>query len=437
MARSLTATAHPDDARVQVTLDWTGSNLVTNPSFETNTTGWVTGSGTLVRSTAQSYTGSASGLYTTTAATPSSNYVYQNPAMAVVAGRTYTAQARVRMSTATPRALRLRLQFLDGSGVQVGTVAVGDTATIGSAWTRITATGTAPAGAVTARFFVVNNDASVVVGDAWHIDAAMLEEAATASDYLDGDTAGASWSGTAHASTSAVDPVATATVERVDDATGAVSPVRNAEPAALSGGRWTGGDFEAPFDRPIHYRTTIAGTVLVSGTVALDSSGRTWLRHPGQPSRNVELRPDGPPNLTRPIKQAVFDVLGRVAPVAVSMLRNSERGEIVVSTDTDAERVAMVAILADGSPLLLSTPEGYGLGSMYVAVGDVEERRPTRLVTEATRLFALPFVVVDRPAGPATGGAGLSWQAALDAYPDWQALAAAEGTWLGLAEGIG
>lgn len=229
-----------------------------------------------------------------------------------------------------------------------------------------------------------------------------------------------------------------ALIERVN-ADGSVVPVRGADPAPLVAGQWVGDDYEAPLDESFYYQassTEVPGTVITSATYELASSGDTWLKHPGRPFLNVKVKPTKAPDLTRPIEQGVFDVLGRSRPIATSMLRRSERGELSLRTDTDNERVALLALLQDGVPLLLATPSGYGLGSRYLAIGELLEARLTTYGKEPARYWTLPFTVVDRPSGGALA-AGNSWSDVVGSYPSWSQLLASEGTWTGVLEGIG
>lgn len=230
----------------------------------------------------------------------------------------------------------------------------------------------------------------------------------------------------------------TALVERVN-ADGSVLPVRGADPATLVAGAWVGDDYEAPLDELFYYQATstdVPGTVLTSSTHTLSSGGETWLKHPGRPFLNAKVKPTRAPDLTRGIEQGVFDVLGRSRPIATSMIRRSERGELALHTSTDDERGELLALLQDGVPLLLSTPSGYGIGSVYIAVGELTEQRLTTYGKEPARNWSLPFTVVDRPSGGALA-AGNSWSDVLGTYPSWSQLLASEGSWTEVLEGVG
>lgn len=231
---------------------------------------------------------------------------------------------------------------------------------------------------------------------------------------------------------------ATATVERVNG-DGTIVPVRGADPATLVAGAWAGDDYEAPLDSTFYYQATSTdqpGVVITSPSYVMDSQGNTWLKHPGKPVLNMIVEVATGPDLTRPVAQGVFEVLGRSRPIAVTMRRGSERGELLINTHTDADRVGLLALLEDGEPLLLSAPDGYGVGSVYVAVGEVGERRLTHVGRTADRQFQLPITVVDRPSGTALA-LGNSWSDVLGSYPSWSQMLATEGTWIDVLQGVG
>lgn len=231
---------------------------------------------------------------------------------------------------------------------------------------------------------------------------------------------------------------ATATIERIDSS-GAITAVRGAELATLVAGAWAGLDYEAPLDEPFTYRATSTarpGESVTSPQYTLTSAGRTWLKHPGRPFLNTTVEIGQAPDWSRPTTQGVFDVLGRTSPIAVTMRRSAPRGDLVVNTVADADAAALRALLDDGSPLYLQTPDGYGVGNVYVSVGDVAEARLTHVGTETARRWTLPLIVVDRPAGGVIAF-GNSWSDVLGEYASWSALLEAEGTWESVLEGIG
>lgn len=231
---------------------------------------------------------------------------------------------------------------------------------------------------------------------------------------------------------------ATATIERVDGS-GAITPVRGAELATLVAGAWVGDDYEAPLDEPFYYRATSTdrpGVAVESVQYTMPSNGLAWLKHPGRPFLNTVVTVSMPPSWTRPVAQGVFDVLGRSAPVAVSMRRNSPRGDLTLYTEDEASRVALLLLLDDGSPLYLQTPSGRGVGNVYVSIGEVAESRLTHIGTTEARSWTLPLTVIDRPTGGVLA-AGNSWSDVLGSYASWSAMQQSEDTWTSVLEGVG
>lgn len=185
--------------------DGTRTNLITNPSLETNTTGWSGTNVTTSRSTSYAKYGSNSfkGVVTTTG---TNRYLdYFNTAVPVNAGQTYTYSCWVYLPTTNTADISLTLQvhpwraagFLAGINLDTETVTRGT-------WTRFSGTFTAPATATSALFRILNT-ASWVAGQEIYIDGALLEQSSTLGDYFDGSSTvpiGCAWTGTANASSS-------------------------------------------------------------------------------------------------------------------------------------------------------------------------------------------------------------------------------------------
>jgi hypothetical protein len=192
----------------------TRTNLATNPSLETNSTGWiVSGAGsTGVRSTLQYLFGTASIKwdYPSTLASPLLVY---NPGagsfrIPVVAGQTYTASVYLF----TDNADDYRVDIRWATAVTGGTVT--DTAgtsalIIANIWTRYSATGTCPVGYSFAQVNIVRLT-NTVTGTTF-ADGALFETGSSLLPYFDGTYADTytgytlteqAWNGTADASTS-------------------------------------------------------------------------------------------------------------------------------------------------------------------------------------------------------------------------------------------
>ncbi len=173
------------------------TNLLTNPSFETNTTGWsnVNGS-TLSSSTDHAWIG-----------TKSQKVVYDGTARAVdqtgtsvasypfATGNTYTFSAYVWVPTGMPA---VKIKY--GGGLYNVT---GTTSTLNDQWERLSVTYTTTV-AGTAYLYLLNAATSVPNATGFYVDGAMLEvnSSPALGTYFDGDSADSTWTGTAHASTS-------------------------------------------------------------------------------------------------------------------------------------------------------------------------------------------------------------------------------------------
>ena len=179
---------------------FTRANLLTNPSFETNTTGWSNVNGSILSSSAtQAWVGTKSQkvVYDGTAraaeqtGTSVASYGFTNLT-------TYTFSAYVWVPTGQPA---VKIKF-GGPNYNVS----GSTTTTHDQWERISVTATAT-GTNTAWLYILNAATSVANGIGFYVDGAMLEMSSAPSTYFDGSTAASgpytyAWTGTANASTS-------------------------------------------------------------------------------------------------------------------------------------------------------------------------------------------------------------------------------------------
>ena len=195
----------------------TRTNLVTNPSFETNTTGWTTSNATITRITTDSYAGGACcqvsklavangrirGVSTTS-----------GDRIPVTAGTAYRFSWWVKVPTGQPScSLRIRTEEYQASGTRnpdqvSSTTVVSDT----DGWVRLSFSDTPVAGATPTVTMVTSVEETTANARTYLVDAAMVEQTNTLLPYFDGSfdagwsgyilDGALSWSGTAHASTS-------------------------------------------------------------------------------------------------------------------------------------------------------------------------------------------------------------------------------------------
>lgn len=181
-------------------------------------------------------------------------------------------------------------------------------------------------------------------------------------------------------------------------------PVRGAFPVA-SGGTVTVADPEAPLDLAVSYLATSPTypyqqlRTAAPVTLAAAARGGTWLTHPTRPELAMTVQVDAQPAKDRDIDQAVFPVLGRRMPVVLTGgVRRAASFTVQIFTQTEAERLGMLALLDDGAPLLLRTPAGYGFDPLcWVAVGKVTETPWIEYGPEPARYWPLVCQQVDPP----------------------------------------
>jgi len=176
------------------------ANLCTNPSLETNSTGWTSAQPSTVRSGLQelygefslqvpmsSLTDSNVGTFTFTAAAPGtyaiSMYVY-TPPLSSLAGRTVSVTREAGTATSTQTS-------------QISPTLVG------GQWVRISEIRNVTVVGTITMVFRLSGTLSTAVGQTLYFDGALVEQSATVDDYFDGNTSPlCSWTGTANNSTS-------------------------------------------------------------------------------------------------------------------------------------------------------------------------------------------------------------------------------------------
>lgn len=178
-----------------------------------------------------------------------------------------------------------------------------------------------------------------------------------------------------------------------------------------------------------------------------------WLKDPARPRLNIPLQ-CGSADIAAPCDTGAgayfiglagrqfaadaktMDIPGAARGTAAYSARKDFTSTLRLVTRTLPDRDALEAILATGAPLLLQLPPEYGERDQYVQVGQYTEDRLTNDHRTPWRAFTLPYVVEDAPIGPAQGPAGMNW-ADLSAYPTWTALKATGKTWGDLSGGGG
>lgn len=200
-----TATQARDHLEIGLDADYdpsTRTNLVTNPSFETNTTGWSTSvpayhlnSGAVLSrvtpTVAQS--GSYVGQIVTPGSAAAEGVAYAFSGYTFLAGTAYTLSMRVMADAATDVDLVLGKASADAARSDLSLAA--------GTWTDISVTWTPAADGSTVYAVLCTDLGGSPVARTIQIDKVMVEAASSAGTYFDGRVGGI-WTGTADASTS-------------------------------------------------------------------------------------------------------------------------------------------------------------------------------------------------------------------------------------------
>lgn len=168
-------------------------------------------------------------------------------------------------------------------------------------------------------------------------------------------------------------------------------------------------DAEAPLDTPIQYEIASARAPgFVASTTPVTVSGDLFkppydalLTHPGL-AKTIPVWVETDPEITNSIEQGKFQVIGRRNKVVISApQRGGDEGDLTFVVESLEQRTQLLAMLDDGSPLLLRSKGGYGKPPMWwLAFSDITvspaESGTANTVNEVRRIKA-PFVETDRP----------------------------------------
>jgi phage tail-like protein len=205
VAQSTTPTEVSGTKYWKLSVPSTRTNLCTNPSFETNGSGWGNISGTVIAVTAGTW-GSGSDVLQVTCnnATATGTFINNTSfsAYPVTGGLTYTASVYAKHISGTARVANVTYLWSRPTG---NTFATGGTSvTLSATPQRLSVTATAPANATGLTIWIsIYSSGTTTTADISQWDMLLLEQSTTVNDYFDGSmTSYASWSGTAHLSTS-------------------------------------------------------------------------------------------------------------------------------------------------------------------------------------------------------------------------------------------
>lgn len=180
--------------------------------------------------------------------------------------------------------------------------------------------------------------------------------------------------------------------------------VRGAVGAQLAGDPTTVRDWEVPFNVALVYTVTFYNangtTVGVGASAAFTmpyDDCRAWLVDLAAPTNSLQAVVASFTPLDFEVPAGVHRVLDRRAPVMVTLPAWTPDAELVLLTDTLAERDAVRNLLGSGYAFLLRTDPAQGIGNMYLGVLDFKEGRISTLGEPPYRQFTVDVVQVSRP----------------------------------------
>jgi hypothetical protein len=175
------------------------TNLVSNPSFETNTTSWSgISSGTIARVSSDSYIGDYCLQITTPGSTAAGAFfVYTTSTHG-----TYTGQFMIKAATASDigktASILMRANYSDATTTDVSVLI-----TLSEEWQLATAAVTSNGAKTLSNISIFARDLTAGTARVFLIDAVQVEAKSYRTPYCDGSLgSGFAWTGTAHASTS-------------------------------------------------------------------------------------------------------------------------------------------------------------------------------------------------------------------------------------------
>ncbi|HYV59135.1 MAG TPA: hypothetical protein VFA62_03615, partial [Acidimicrobiia bacterium] len=209
--------------------------------------------------------------------------------------------------------------------------------------------------------------------------------------------------------------------------------------AAVTGTTMVFRDWEAPFDLALVYTvtvydgTTAVGTASVTVTVPWGDC-EVWLVDLARPTNSLEVVVESFVALDFAVAAGVHRVLNRRAPVMTTLPAWTPAGELIVLTDTLAQRDQVRSLLGSGYPFLLRTTPDLGVGNMCLGLTDFVEERFLTPGFAAQRRFRIAAVQVERP-DPALfqPTPPNTYQHVKDTWASYAALLAAVGTYDALA----
>lgn len=161
-------------------------------------------------------------------------------------------------------------------------------------------------------------------------------------------------------------------------------------------------DYESPNGADIVYRVRGIYNKLVYTDWAYETArwdNESWcIKSPTQPDLNLAINPRGQPSKHKAMRQGVFFPAGSSRPVVVSDKPESWTGELLVRIDSDADRVALQALIDSASVLLVQAPaDVYDWPDTWIVATEYRRERAVDVSWAKWTFDGIPWMEVDRP----------------------------------------
>ena len=310
-------------------------NLINNPNFETNTTGWTANSNTSLARTTVFFQAGVAGAQLTATATGTIGITSTTSTLGaalISPNLVYTASAYFRSSVSSRNGI-VSIVWLTSAGTTISTSAGTSTALTSGSFVRASVTATAPSNAAFA-YLTLTSPSTWNIGETLVIDSILFEQASSAGTYIDFASA--------------------VTVYDYEMPRG-VSTIYRARVNAYSVG----------------YPTSSAFVNSSSATVTLNAE---WaIKSPTTPALNVnavEVVDTPTEELTEDL--GVFRPLDRRYPVVVAGQLGGYDGTLCIYTTTSAEWTAIRGLLESQQVLYLESGFGWSKYIRLVSGARVE-----------------------------------------------------------------
>jgi len=214
-------------------------------------------------------------------------------------------------------------------------------------------------------------------------------------------------------------------------------------------------DTEAPLGVDLEYRVDglVTGLSVTSITVNIADNGENHLKDPLHPCSDIRVGTciddpicdDTTPGIfyighstdTRNNHSVSLLPVNAKRPVVISRERQDPESTLRLGSQHCDDADAMVVINDPGTPLLWQSLPQYCIPDRYISVGTYEIDRLGVDQRLEVRIHTMPYVQVERPAGPGQGVCGTRFMDLCEDFATWDEMEAAGLTWNDLLLGNG